>query len=294
MKTVHCILIVAALLPSAAACSDQDPSSLHIEANAVPKREGAVCSLGDAQKVYAEGFLDLAVTDEYIFNMVIRNLLPETLQFTGNGEKELRPEYNTINLDFVEITPEYQPTAKSPWAEKVTGLAALPPPTWNVPVSRKLAPAGADRLPMYMVAVPARITIGTKLTDVGRDWRARWQKHADKYKARTRITLKMRAHGHTQAGHDVVSEVFNYPLTVCWGCLVFLPDAMFVPSAESEPDFWRMCSTGVWPTEIETPCVIGNNEFVPCGMYCWLCKNAKFQGKQFLNCDDKFCPAALQ
>ncbi|MSP92400.1 MAG: hypothetical protein EXR79_11465 [Myxococcales bacterium] len=269
--------------------ADQDTTALQLVGNVVVKREGdGPCSVTEFAKYYDEGVLDLAVSDEFAFNMHVRNLLPSTVSFTGNSAKQLRQEYNKITLQRMLVTLDLTaPTPNTPFGQKGT-VTGAPVAAWSVPIQLVLEPESEKGL--TLPAVPSRVAISGKLTDIGRDWRTRWLADAKRTERKQRIILQLQVEGVTLGEHTVRSDTFDYPVTVCWGCLINQPTP---PSVIDTPDdFWRSCSTLAFPKEVPLPCYPGSQDPVVCGYYCFLCKTREAQGTG-QKCDPKFCPPLL-
>ena len=270
--------------------ADQDTAALQLVGNVVPKNEGGRCSISDFGAYYDEGVFDLAISDEFAFNLHARNLLPGTIGLTGNGTQQLRQEYNKVTLERVVVKLDLTvPVTNTPFSQKGT-VAGPPTETWTVPIQLLLEPNDAAPKGISLIAVPSRLPIGGKLTDIGRDWRTRWLADPKRSERKQRITLQLQVEGATLGQHTVRSDTFDYPVTVCWGCLINQPTPPTV--VETPDDFWRSCSTLAFPKDNPVPCFPGSQDPIPCGYYCFLCKTREAQGTG-QKCDPKFCPPLL-
>jgi hypothetical protein len=77
------------------------------------------------------------------------------------------------------------------------------------------------------------------------------------------ITVTVELFGQTQAGIDMKTQPFDYPITVCDGCLVYCPIGMTCPPPEPHPGTDCDCDD----TEVDTgelPCHSGQDDPIDC------------------------------
>ncbi len=262
------LLLVAATLTTVG-CTHENPLSLQLEGNLLMVRlpgagvgiTGQCIPLAE-QNFRPHGVMDLMVTNSYEFFPRIENKMVLQSQINGAGAQQLRLDSHTVTIEGAEMTLVAN-TSTGP----LSG-APLQNSTWNMPFSIQVEPE--------QIA-------GTRFTlippNVGDELRARFE---GQYTATQRIEVHVKVYGKMADGTEVQSNLLKYPVDICWGCLVSLPVAIEGVGVDPEQQYLT-CSSKVVGLNFTPPCMPGNDEYVPCQFYCYMCD-------QDNSCDDKFCP----
>lgn len=284
---------LAVTLGTTTACEPPPNSAvMSIDGNIVPQalklNGGLVCTYTAAQTFYFSATIDLAQTTTLQFFAQVRNNLVPSTQINTSLEPQLRNDHNIITITKVHVVMERPAVAKniSPFDGGTAkfGKAAPAIAEWDVPASGVVYPA--NRAAIAFDLVPHQTKPGTP---VGADFQARFGAigFTDKYKYVETAQLRFTLQGTTASGKTVVAGEVSYPVTFCWGCLLF---PMIVDqTAPSAGDVWKSCTTVNLGAEFLPACQTGAYEYTPCRYYCDLCKiNESIQlGPK---CDAKFCP----
>ncbi len=276
----------------AAGCDSYNNTALAVEGNVVPQAtvvNGILqCSYTGGQNFYLDGVMDVALSREFKFVGSVKNNLPSLQLINGSGPSSLRLDPNSVNITNVNVTMVRSPSTKatSPFSlpsstvkvnKTITGQNLA---QWDLPV-QAFIPANSKAL-IGMNLVPDFAAPGKP---VGAEWQQRFSQFTDRARTIERVVLKFQLQGKTAGGNNVVSGTMEYPLDVCWGCLLSVPGNPNVDPA----DQWRQCSTMALPKEFQPPCAPGNYDVLPCGYYCAVCAKDE-STKTGPGCDDKFCP----
>jgi len=276
-------------LPMIGCVVDGDSASMAIIGNVVPKREGTTCAYKEAETYYQSGTLDLAVASEYVFAPFVHNLLPPTQNINGNSQSNLRQETNIISLEKAVFTFEPSTSnSKTPFAESGINTPPRLVREWEVPVQFTLQPGEKVVLPIDAIPRQVKSLTGSGYVQLGADWQARFGKFKDRYKYKLQGVLHVQIVGETAGGSEVASTKFSYPLTLCWGCLLF--STSLTPNGEEPEDQWRQCSNMNVPADYEAPCSPGQDDALICGLGCKICKQN--ESLNISTCDPLFCPAS--
>ena len=106
-----------------------------------------------------------------------------------------------------------------------------------------------------------------------------------------RLTVRISVTGKLTDGTVVSSGSVDYPMQVCWGCLMVVP---IDPTAETPADSAKACVATAVPSDYIVSCVPGQDEFQPCQAYCQFCRTRELAGTKSNAqgaCDPRFCPA---
>jgi hypothetical protein len=274
LQRLSCLSLAIAIALTGCA-TDESPESLALLGNVVVIRlpggaEGVsgVCYAEDTRQTRPEGVLDLMLNNEYVFFPQISNLLKQTQQLTQTKAKDLRGDASLISITGANIEMSYNKTS-SPFASTQVQK------TWWVP---------------FFTTVKAQNTTTSRFSllipNVGEALRKDWAKlpPTKRYATTQTLILKIFIEGKMQDGEHVRSQAVEYPLKVCWGCLVSVPGVF--PGVGSDPEKqYGFCNSKVIGAEFNMPCTLGNDEFVPCTLYCATCDLDQ-------NCDPKYCPSS--
>jgi len=263
--------LLALCLTGGVACNPANPTTLQIAGNMIPDQKiGTQCFARVGGQLRGDGLLDLAIGGDYPFYAQIDSLLLDTKAVSGNGEESLRPIASNISIKTIHVAFELT-TKGTPFASNVSTLKTK----WDLPVDAVLKAGASAVVPFSLVpGDPAR----------GGGWRTRWAAFGKRYGYTQTVLAKISAEGTMADGTPVLSEDFQYPLTLCWGCLLSVP----MPKASAEViDPFQECTK--FGSDGSLPCRPGADDFVACGLYCKMCLEAKTLDP-VNKCDDKFCP----
>lgn len=267
-------------------------TALAIEGNVVPQAtlvNGILqCTYSGSQNFYLDGVMDVALSREFKFVASVRNNLPSLQLINGSGPTSLRLDPNAVNITSVHVEMVRSPSTKatSPFSlanntikvnKTITGQNRT---QWDIPTSGFIQPNSKGLIGINLVPdfeAPGK--------PVGAEWQQRFFNFTDRARTVERVVLKLQLSGKTAGGNNVVSGTMEYPLDVCWGCLLSVPGNPNVTPEEQ----WQLCSTMALPKEFQPPCAPGNYDVLPCTYYCLVCAKDE-STKTGPGCDDKFCP----
>lgn len=280
-----------------AGCEAANATAIYVEGNMVPQATlvGGIltCTYSGAANYYMDGVMDVALARSMKFVAAVQNKLPPMQQVNGNSVAQLRLDPNLVTITKVKVTMTRaapNATKSSPFATKNSAVtkinksfSALGQTSWEVSAYATIPPAsrgvvGFDLVPEW--------------TGPGKPLGAEWQQRffdmkTDRAKVTERLVLSFSLVGTTAGGNTVESGTVDYPVDVCWGCLLAVPAD---PKAETPKDQWKACSEMKTDSSFQEPCAPGNYDVLPCGYYCKKCKadESKSIGP---GCDPDFCPA---
>lgn len=217
----------------ASGCADPD-SELFIRG--VVKPQQGLCEIkAEADStIYTEGYLDASLSTEYTATLLIGNQL---VSQTTQGAEKVRTETNRVTIQSADVTVE---NAKG---EEID--------SFSVPTSGFADPTTGGQAGYGLATVPLLS-----------------RKAALKLAAGGRANARVRIFGRTLGGTDVRSDEFNFVIHVCAGCLISFPlertnTSLPLPNC-------AVVSDAGGGTSNTTPCRIGQDEVVDCG----LCRNS--------------------
>lgn len=283
-----------ALAAGLGGCEQGNSAVLNVVGNVIPLatvvNDTLQCSVAGAQNYYADGVMDLSITNSFRYNALVENKLPGSQQINGSGPTQLRPESNLVTITSVRVVFERQATdgktTSSPWNGKgkvVNGKVPVQQLEWEVPAYGTIQPGKSAVVSFDLVPPNAQPGV-----PVGLDWQARFQGFATRYTTVEKTLLRFTVQGTTAGGNTVQAGEVAYPVTVCWGCLLTVSG---LPGAEDPKDQWKKCSQMQVGASYFPPCAPGNNDPMPCGYYCQVCQRAESTGVKTGACDQLFCPA---
>lgn len=270
-------LLAALLLPTAllAACDQANPASLNLNGCVPAIREavgpGALgeCYPEEGQRYRSHGTLDLMVYNKYDYFPEVFNLMPPTPTVSGNTFEHLRGDSSTVTITGALATLDLN---------QATGpLNGWNPPasllSWYIPFAGSIPGQGVwrGRFPL----IPS--TLGEQL-------RARFLADPKRYTTMHRVVVNLSIEGEMADGTTVRTQEVHFPIDLCWGCLVALNVATPGVGVVDPEQQYAVCAQKVVGADFIPPCVAGNDEFLPCGYYCYFCD---LMG----TCDDRFCPS---
>lgn len=256
-------LLAASALAAGAGCADNE-ISVYIRRIQSPTLMGTTCSYGvdPTTPAIPEGTLDLAFKHTYRLAPLLQNNISMRADMMSN-----RIESNLIRFEgfIVELRED------SPDGPLVTGPDFSNP--FTVYQSNIVLP-GPPGQPGYgaapFEAIP--LQIGDALYNevcVRRRGEVR-STNPDcpvsnfNLNVTKRLMLRVAAFGRTGGGVAVETPRFNFPVTVCCGCLRFFPPAM---ATEPDSGMGSTCSTAMTVmNEASCPGVLGQDYPVPCGL----------------------------
>lgn len=288
------LLALSMLLFGLSGCAtDASPEALTLRGNVVVIRlPGAAagvsgqCYADQAEYMRPNGTIDLMLNNKYDFFPHLRNQLKQTGNVSGNQVAELRADASMITVTGAQVKMTLDTAAKdsilkgSAALRAVLGIEDTDEGWWSPFVvtieANEEAFSRFEALPRH----------------IGNLMRTQWNKETDpgkRYNTIETVTLHVAVEGFMQDGTIVRSQTVPYPVQVCWGCLVFLPQVTS-GIGQDKSDLFQFCTTKFVPSDYATPCVLGNDEYVPCTYYCHVCdQNSDVYPENA--CDEAFCPA---
>ncbi len=286
-------LLIASMVTSCAL--DESPEVLILRGNTVVIRlPGAgsgvsgQCYANQAEFMRPNGTLDLMLNNKYDMFPLIENKLLPTENVSGNKATELRSDASLVTITGAWVSLSFDDSKASILGGSVKlknkAMTADDPRGWWVP---------------FVVTIESRDEAYSRFSalprDIGNLMRTEWLKKVgpDRYGPIETITVHVTVEGFMQDGTIVRSQTVPYPIQVCWGCLVYLPNTS--PGIGTDVQLqYQTCASKVVVTEYATPCVMGNDEYVPCTYYCYVCdqNQGDFEIPGF-GCDKMFCPDPL-
>lgn len=292
-------VVWAACLAAAVAACEQPGNAavMAVEGNVVPQalkvNGGLVCNYTAAQAFYGPAVVDLAQTTSLWYHAQIKNNLISTTAINGSNEQLLRNDHNTITLKQAKVTMLRKGTANKVFSPfdghpskfgptgKVPAVA-----TWTVPMTGLITPGQKINTGFWLI--PHQDVPGTP---IGLEFQARFNATGfanERYAYLETVQLQFTIEGETAARKSVVAGEVIYPVTFCWGCLLF-PMSMDATNLTQPEEVWKTCPTAALGADFLPPCQPGNYEYTPCAHYCASCKINEFK-KFGVKCDKKFCP----
>jgi hypothetical protein len=228
------------------ACAENIPE-LRVVANR-PLDESCQPDIGNAVFI-GRGVLDLFVTDRYVFAPQVDSELvaSESIRYTGlaaggaGGLQGANWEANDITLS--RATVQYEAPAS-------LGVPLLR--SYDIPLSGSVEPGGSLFMTFDLVNTGLARTLAASplLRQPGSSFT---------------LNVRLQFFGQTNAGQEVDSNEFSYPIVVCNGCLLsYTPssvDTAFpLPNCRNLEDFDAESA--------EIPCFPGQDERVDCRAVC--------------------------
>jgi hypothetical protein len=183
----------------------------------------------------SHGVLDVAFRREYIAGLVVGS------QIVSQGNRtQLRTETSRVRIEGIEAR-----------VEDALGALAWGPHT--IPATGFIDPA-ADVSPSYGVVDG---------TLIGSDFGARMALLLSSDTTRTgkHFTSISKVFGHTLGKQAVESGEFRFPITICFGCLIYYPSEANDPKVLPNPNCDLPLATG---SSLNTGCSPGQDETVDC------------------------------
>lgn len=228
------------------ACAEDIPE-LRVVANR-PLDEQCQPDIGNSVFI-GRGVLDLFVTDRYVFAPQVDSELvaSESVQYTGlaaggaGGLQGANWEANDVTLS--HATVEYD-------APEALGIRLLR--SYDIPLSGSVEPGGSLFMTFDLIntRLAQTLALSPLLREPGNSFT---------------LNVRLQFFGKTNAGQEVDSNVFSYPIVVCNGCLLnYSPaavDAAFpLPNCRNLEDFDSETA--------EIPCFPGQDDVVDCRTVC--------------------------
>ncbi|HAN32028.1 MAG TPA: hypothetical protein DCQ06_10565 [Myxococcales bacterium] len=263
------VLTYVIALAMLSGCEHENPLSLELEGNVQMVRMpgavqgiSAVCMPQMEIDLRPAGVMDLMVTNSYVFFPRMENKMQMQTIINQATPQNLVLDAHTVTIEGAEMTLEANTTA-GPLAG-----APLQNTSWNTPFSAQLEPAEFK---------------GSRFTlippNVGDELRNRF---SGQYTAMQRILIDIKLYAKMADGTRLQSNTLRYPIDLCWGCLVSLPFSQPGVGLDPEQTF-SVCNTKLVDPLFTPPCMPGNDEYLPCTFYCFMCD-------QDSSCDEQFCP----
>lgn len=306
-------LALMAVALFATGCVEQNPTALQFIGNAAVLRQPGsagttpgTCLTDQALFYRPFGTLDLLMSVQYDMYPEIGNNLSPTSMISGNLPQHLRADASLITLQGVETTVRIRRDSAGPYG----ATNALPTASgW----AREVSTDGANTEFFTRTAfMPMTRSIPALTTGVGRfpavppqfgeDLRRGWfvddaVNYKDRYTTTVPAIIRFQVEGKMADGTTVRTQAIEYQVNLCWGCLLFLPHT--TPGVEDvDPvSLYQQCSSKQMTAEDFTaPCIPGNDEALPCGMYCHMCQSNESLDTETsaeFKCDRRFCPLPL-
>jgi hypothetical protein len=290
------------------ACAAENPASLRLNGNVVVTRTDKTLNLCypiQAQALRTVGVLDLmslaSTYGEYTYYASVDNVLQSIdIPSGGNKEAQLRsPRASTItvtgvtaalvdNDDGTQLPKDYKSTKMPVTSASVVLGTESPLATqvgWSAPAAQVIEPQARVMFPITLVPANVFTEWWKVFNALAPDVRG---KRVD------RLTVRVALTGKLADGTAVASGTVDYPLQVCWGCLMMVP---IDPTVETPADNAKACVATSVPSDYIVPCVPGQDEYQPCQQYCQFCRNRELSGAKTNTqgaCDPRFCPALTE
>jgi hypothetical protein len=183
----------------------------------------------------SHGTLDVAFRHEYIAALLVGSQI-----VTRGSRAQIRTETSRVRIEGIEAR-----------VEDALGAVAWGPHT--IPATGFIDPA-VDINPSY------GIVDGTL---IGADFGARMAALllADTSRTGKHFTSISKVFGHTLGGQAVDSGEFRFPITICYGCLIYYPAEANDPKVTPTPNCDLPQSTG---TALDVGCSPGQDEMIDC------------------------------
>jgi hypothetical protein len=281
-------LLCLALALATTGCLQEQPTALTVNGNVTTVRIAAggggisgVCYVQNTVSFRPEGIMDLAMANHYAFFPEVQNRLPPTSQVIGGTPADLRPETSHIIVEGVDISLSIDTTTEGgPFFEQGgTFPTSAFEPTYMVIDAGGLEYGRFNIMPRF---------IGQFLQQIWADW-----DDDRKYTALQRVIVKATLVGHKADGTPIRSNEIEYPIDLCWGCLISVPDFGVGQDGGSELFYAPCTQLLVINPFLAPPCVMGNDEYVQCQLYCSQCRAQDIDpgiGAGAIGCDERFCP----
>lgn len=255
-------------------CAAENPMSLVLAGNVLAIRQGVgpgipgECYPVGLRDLRSHGTLDLMIANRYEFFGLIDNKLEQTSAISGESVQQLRTDASTVMLTGAEMTVR---------VDKSTG----PLKGWNP----------ASSVTTYYMPVAGMVESKRSTWSrfplihsvLGEQLRTRFRNDPNKYTALQRVTVDVQVEGEMLDGTVIRTQKLSYPVDLCWGCLA-TPDTAIPGVGQLSPEeLLATCSQKNISSNFIQPCVVGNDDAIPCGFYCHTCD---LEG----TCDDRFCP----
>jgi hypothetical protein len=203
MRILRSVCLSCLALPMLAACADDAPA-IFVKYNGLPDENCVPDPGGSSYKT--SGTLDLLIGTSYIMYPVLQNTLvpSESVSFArpagGGGLNGAESEMNTVTLTRAEVTLDLPST--------LSGVAK----NRTIPLSGSAQPG--EEFALDLIVIPANVGSNLQLNPAFASGDA------------VEIGVQVKFYGETVSGNDVVSNVFNFPISLCRGCgIVYPPEA---------------------------------------------------------------------
>ena len=231
-RTLGRLMIGGLVWLVATACVEETPAIFIVQNNAL----GDQCEVTNtaAAGVQGSGTMDLTVARSYRMNLFVENLMNESGANSLGTATGGAYEGNRVTFTNAVVSVIGPPNL-------VTQL----PENQQIPISGTLEPGGSAVVQLDVIGA----TLGQQLS-------------AEIPFRGTVVPLRAQVQftGLTTSGTEVFSNVFNYPLDVCRGCLLEFP-----PESVSEADPLPNClATPEDSTELPSDCAAGQDSELDC------------------------------
>lgn len=225
----------ALLMIAAPGCADNESTLFIRQAQIAQSTSGGGCTVDSSptSKALMGGIMDVAFATQYGANLLVGN------QLVDRGSRDhVKTETSRVQLEGSEVylTDSAGRQLGAPFT--VPGIGFIDPASGSNPSYGVLKSVLVDSV------------TGSKL---------RAEMSALPYGTVRRITAHVKVFGRSLGGLEVESGEWNFPIEVCYGCLVSFP-----PEAINQATTPPSCSTGQDATDIKQPCSIGQDDPVDC------------------------------
>ncbi|MBN1772180.1 MAG: hypothetical protein JXB32_13010 [Deltaproteobacteria bacterium] len=235
MKACLALVLASGLLAFGAGCQD-DWQSFFIQDNKrLGEPPGCEIPRESSAAGLVAGLLDLSVSSSYAGYLYVENGL------IARADPGLpRAESNGIFVRGAYLYFEPDPAC---------GAGALP--DMEIRFSNFILPQGSATIGIYLI--PEVLGAGLRTALAGcPDQRAQ-------------ITVTVQVFGVTQAGTEMETQEFDFPITLCDGCLVYCPTGVDLDT--TTPGCQCNCNSDV--EQEDPPCHPGQDDYVDCRyVYC--------------------------
>ncbi len=256
-----------------------NPNTIRIVGNALALRLDAtanMCFPATGALFRHFGTLDLAVGrvafNNYIYFAQIENRLSDTNTTNQSTIQQLRSDAASITLH--TMTGEL--VSVTPLKGSLIAKAKLSKAAWSVPFNVEVKPGSTTVATVPII--PAAVS---------NEWANLFAAAPTRYSAIETAVIRIRLIGAMADSTVVETAPVEYPVAVCWGCLLNIPTFKIGPDITPK-DQWKQCSMLKPSSDYKIPCVTGQDDYVDCGHYCQMC--TAIQGEGGTACDPIFCP----
>jgi hypothetical protein len=192
-------------------CVDEETSLTITRAIPLTTVTGGCGFTPTTQLAVGNGSLDIAMADNYVLGLVIRNNMPDSLTVFGLGPEDARIDAQSVLLDGATISYSVNDQLSVNFPDSVT-----------VPFTSFVEPNESESavgIQIFTTSLIEELRNSPEFLSVSQTGQVRPTRSEVTIIANVTISGKM------LDGTAVESNTFGFPIRVCQGCLVFYPEA---------------------------------------------------------------------